>query len=132
MSEKIVTVLFGVKHCTEVMYARFRVFLKAGRFTSSSWAKRKMPKCHNCSKEVKIKLPVGRKDVCPSCGADLRCCLNCVFYTPGAYNECREPQAERVLEKDRSNFCEYFGFRGSVPGREDRDSARAKLESLFK
>ncbi len=52
-----------------------------------------MKKCHNykCLKDLEIKTPVGRKDVCPSCGSDLRCCLNCVFHAPGAYNECKEP-----------------------------------------
>lgn len=41
--------------------------------------------------------------------------------------------AERVVDKDRANFCEYF-----VPAREGRAAAssrsadRAKLENLFK
>ena len=91
-----------------------------------------MKKCHKCLKDLEIKTPVGRKDVCPSCGSDLRCCLNCGFHAPGTYNECKEPQAERVVEKERSNFCDYFVFRDAASARQDVDSAKAKLASLFK
>lgn len=91
-----------------------------------------MQKCYKCLTALEIKTPVGRKDVCPSCGADLRCCLNCVFYAPQAYNGCREPQADRVVEKERSNFCDYFSFGNLSSDRREGDTAKAKLESLFK
>jgi hypothetical protein len=92
-------------------------------------------KCHKCLKDLEIKTPVGRKDICPSCGSDLRCCLHCGFHAPGTYNECKEPQAERVVEKERSNFCDYFVFRDAAsghPGKYAGDSAKATLASLFK
>jgi len=91
--------------------------------------------CFRCGKEVATGSRPGRKDSCPSCGADLRCCLNCGFFDAGAYNQCREPQAERVLEKDRSNFCDYFRFRESAASgtpKEGASSARDRLEALFK
>jgi hypothetical protein len=93
-----------------------------------------MKKCHKCLKNLEIKAQVGRKDVCPSCGSDLRCCLNCGLHAPGAYNDCKEPQAERVVEKERSNFCDYFVFRdgASYHHEKDVDSAKANLASLFK
>ena len=94
-----------------------------------------MKKCHKCLKDLEIKTSVGGKDVCPSCGSDLRCCLNCTFYAPGTYNECKEPQAERVIEKERSNFCDYFVFRDAASGNQGKDAgdpAKAKLASLFK
>lgn len=94
-----------------------------------------MKKCHKCLKDLEIKTPVGRKDVCPCCGSDLRCCLNCVFHALGTYNECKEPQAERMLEKERSNFCDYFVFcdaASSNQGKNVGDSTKEKLESLFK
>ena len=76
---------------------------------------------------------MGRQAQCPACGADLHCCLNCSFYEPGAYNDCRESQAERVLDKAHSNFCDFFSFKGgaksSVPASSD---AKDKLENLFK
>lgn len=91
--------------------------------------------CHRCKNELDVGDKVGRKEACPSCGSDLRVCLNCRFNDPGAYNQCRETQAERVIDKDRSNFCDYFIFRDSVSGAgsgEKTKDARAKLEELFK
>lgn len=64
--------------------------------------------CAGCGADVGAPLRVGRRDTCPRCGVDLRTCRQCRFYDARAYNECREPQAERVLDKDRGNFCEYF------------------------
>ncbi len=89
--------------------------------------------CHNCKKEIPDDLLIGRQAGCTACGMDLHVCLNCQFYERGAYNDCRESQAERVLEKSRSNFCDHFRFRDShgksaVPAID----AKAKLESLFK
>lgn len=93
-----------------------------------------MKRCHNCLKELDIRTHVGRKDVCPSCGSDLRCCLNCLYHAPGTYNACREPQADRVVEKDRSNFCDYFILAedGSGSSAKDPESAKNRLDALFK
>ncbi len=91
--------------------------------------------CYKCRKGQNSDGTVGRRDTCPSCGSDLHVCLNCRFYDPGSYNDCREPQAERVVEKDRSNFCDYFAFGDSVSGggvkQEDLDP-KGKLDDLFK
>ena len=95
----------------------------------------KMKRCQACLKELEIKLPVGRRVVCVFCGNDLHCCLNCAFYVVGAYNDCQEPQAERVIEKGRSNFCDYFVFRDGTADDEEKDArdvAKVKLEGLFK
>lgn len=90
--------------------------------------------CHACRREVEPPDPVGRKAVCPFCRADLRCCLNCLFHEPVAYNQCRESQAERVLEKDRANFCDYFRYRegGLATGGKVVAATRNKLEDLFR
>ncbi len=91
--------------------------------------------CYSCKKELDIDAKVGRSESCPFCGKDLHVCYNCLFYSPSAYNACHEPQAERVVDKDRSNFCDYFTFSNSVSvektGDEEKD-AKEKLESLFK
>jgi hypothetical protein len=91
--------------------------------------------CQTCRKELTIERKVGRQELCPSCGADLHICLNCSFYSPGAYNDCREPQAERVVDKKRSNFCDFFIF-AEGPARpkaaSGKDDARTRLDSLFK
>jgi len=90
--------------------------------------------CYQCHKDVAVQKIVGRKDVCPGCGSELRCCLNCRFYNERAYNQCGETQADRVLDKDRSNFCDYFVFRDADSGQEPegKQTARDKLLSLFK
>ena len=64
--------------------------------------------CHGCGTTNEVPTPVSRRESCNRCGAELRCCLNCTFHDRSTYNECREPSAERVVDKDRSNFCDYF------------------------
>ena len=94
-----------------------------------------MRRCQACLKVLEIRAPVGRQECCPFCGSDLHCCLNCSFHARGAYNECREPQAERVLEKGRGNFCDFFVFRDAGTGgseKDSRESAKARMESLFR
>jgi hypothetical protein len=94
-----------------------------------------MKRCHRCQNELSIADRVGRAETCPSCGSDLRCCRNCTFYDVGSYNQCREPQAERVIEKERSNFCDYFFFRDSSHTKlahPEKSDQKSKLDSLFK
>jgi hypothetical protein len=57
----------------------------------------------------------------------------CQFYDVKAYNECRESQADRVQDKEKANFCDYFkiGSPGTNPDKERQD-ALAKAASLFK
>jgi len=90
--------------------------------------------CHACKKEIADELQVGRRDACPSCGADLRCCLNCLFYDPAVSKQCRETIAELVREKEKATLCDYFVFgedRMAVPDAEGA-KARKALEDLFK
>lgn len=94
-----------------------------------------MKRCHACLQALEIKIPVGRREICPFCGSDLHCCLHCTFHLFGIYNECREHRAERVIEKDRSNFCDFFVFRDAEmngKGKDAGESAKTKMKSLFK
>ena len=92
-----------------------------------------MKLCQKCKKEIAPDNFIGRQAQCPSCGADLHCCLNCIFYDRGSYNNCLEPQAERVLDKSRSNFCDFFSFKLVQKNSGTADfSAKDKLEELFK
>lgn len=91
--------------------------------------------CVKCNTELNDYKPgttVGRTATCPSCDADLHCCVQCQHYDESAYNSCKEPQAERVVEKERSNFCDYFSLGGSqsksAGGKED---TMKKLDDLF-
>lgn len=82
--------------------------------------------------------PVGRSEACARCAADIRCCRACAFYDPAYDGACREPSAERVLDKERSNFCGWFrlalgrGPTSAPPAESPADAARRKLEALFK
>ncbi len=89
--------------------------------------------CWNCGAALTA-LDYGRADSCRKCGRDTRVCKNCFFYDPVTHNECREPQADRVVDKERANFCDYFRARDAGAGAQatSRDSMRAAAEALFK
>jgi hypothetical protein len=90
-------------------------------------------KCHFCGKQVAVKERVDFRAECPSCGRDIHICVNCALYDEGAYNKCREPQAEWVSEREKANRCEYFRP-SSAPsaGSQRARDARTKLDDLFK
>jgi hypothetical protein len=76
-----------------------------------------------------------RNTQCPECGKELKICLNCRFYDPGAHWECRETIPEPVRDKERANFCDYFSYvlrnTGEEKDREKQTKARADFDSLF-
>ncbi|MFH1873646.1 MAG: hypothetical protein ABH859_00460 [Pseudomonadota bacterium] len=88
--------------------------------------------CAFCEKQIEILDKVGRQDVCPNCQQDLHCCKQCRFYDPAAYNECHETQAERVLDKEKANFCDYFQFGSNKKIDNNKNETVSKLEALFK
>lgn len=90
-----------------------------------------MAKCFHCKKAIDARYRPGRGEACPACGSDLLVCLNCRFYDPASYNECREPAAERVLDKEKANFCEYFEF-GEAKGSGKAVDPVEELKKLFK
>ncbi len=77
--------------------------------------------CYNCGFEIKADRKIGRQDFCPKCASALHACRNCWFYSPRAYHECRETEAEWVAEKEAPNFCDYF-----EPSREQAKDADEK------
>lgn len=90
--------------------------------------------CHRCGHDIGNLERVGRRDACLHCHSDLHCCLNCGFYDPAYHNHCREPQAERQVDKQVGNFCDYFSFRIGPPGANPAgtDTARTRLDTLFR
>ncbi|MDB9822788.1 hypothetical protein OAC89_03730 [Deltaproteobacteria bacterium] len=93
-------------------------------------------KCIFCNKAVPVKGKISRQDTCPHCNRDLRCCKQCNFYDLSAYNECKEVAAERIIDKERANFCDFFVPKGSAKaggGNYNRTrEAKEALEALFK
>jgi len=90
--------------------------------------------CHSCGEKQEIEGKVGREDTCPHCGAHLHVCLNCEFYDEHAHNRCREPEAEWVSDREKSNFCEFFRYRESSRASANTDrkkKAKEELRRLF-
>jgi hypothetical protein len=93
--------------------------------------------CWKCREAFETKEKIQRKDTCPKCGSDLRCCYNCEFYDKAAYHQCKEPESEWVRYKERGNFCDFFRprsafFRKGSGGKEDPEDTKTKWDSLFK
>jgi hypothetical protein len=90
-------------------------------------------RCFHCGTEIFFTDRVGIREECDKCRSDVHCCRNCSFYDPKVYNECREPQAEVVREKERANVCDYFqpgsGSGGKSVSKEDLLRA---AEALFR
>ena len=92
--------------------------------------------CHACGATVELASGerIGFRDTCDRCGRDLHVCKNCRHHDPAAYNECRETNAERVLDPERGNRCDYFsaGEGGAGKVADTAGKARSDLEALFK
>ena len=90
--------------------------------------------CWHCARKIEVATGdrIGFRDECPGCGRALHSCRNCGFYDPACNNSCREPMAERVVDKERFNFCEYFVPGDAAVKPPDKTGAQDKLEALFK
>ncbi len=90
--------------------------------------------CYKCQSTIELDGQPGRSETCSKCSAYLHCCLNCTFYDPNAHNQCREPQAEWVKDKEMANFCDFFEAAASStsPDTSRKDEALKKLNDLFK
>lgn len=90
--------------------------------------------CFGCGKEFPEGIKVFRTTECPSCGRDVKVCLNCLYYSPGSNMDCREHISELVKDKEKSNFCEFFKLGGaSSEGKVGKKSqnARSAFDNLF-
>lgn len=74
---------------------------------------------------------MGRRDECEKCSADLHVCKNCRFYDEASYNECKEPAADVVREKESSNFCDFFESGASRFEKSNSKDLLAQAEALF-
>lgn len=90
-------------------------------------------KCFSCHKELDLApgAKIMRSEECPHCYASIHSCKMCQFYDQTAYNECREPSADRIVEKENSNFCDYFILKGGNGGNNADEAAKA-ADALFK
>lgn len=87
--------------------------------------------CFHCGRRMEFEERVGFRERCPGCDRPVHICLSCEFYDASYNNQCRETQAERVVDKERANFCEYFTASRRATVQRGAD-ARSKLEEFFK
>jgi hypothetical protein len=94
-----------------------------------------MPGCGKCGTKLPIIAnQVGRRDVCPSCGAELHACIHCRHYDETVAKECKEPFAEVPGDKESANFCELYQIGDGTDrgGSASKDALFSAAESLFK
>jgi len=91
-------------------------------------------KCFSCHKPTELDAgkKILRHEECPTCGASMHCCKMCKYYDATAYNECRETIAERIVDKEKANFCEFFFLVGDTGGHGKKDNYLDLANSLFK
>jgi hypothetical protein len=91
-------------------------------------------RCWHCGGEL-LSSDYARENNCLACGKPTRVCRNCRWYAPSRTNQCEEPMVERVMDKERANFCGYFEPTADV-GTSDTgipdDDLRKAAEDLFK
>jgi predicted RNA-binding Zn-ribbon protein involved in translation (DUF1610 family) len=94
-----------------------------------------MPGCGKCGARLPIIAnQVGRRDVCPNCGAELHACIHCRHFDETVAKECKEPFAEVPSDKEDANFCELYqiGDGQDRGGMKSKDSLVSAAEALFK
>jgi hypothetical protein len=91
-------------------------------------------KCHKCQTVLEFLAgsKVLRHEECHKCGAAIHCCKMCKYYDPSAYNECRESVADRVVDKEKANYCDFFILVGNSQGQVPKDKLMDMANSIFK
>lgn len=92
-------------------------------------------RCWKCGANLKsVPVPFSRFAECPACKTELHACRMCRHYKPRYVGQCDHDFADKVLVKDKSNFCGHFrpnphAFEGAVDA--GREKAQEELQSLF-
>ena len=90
--------------------------------------------CWKCGQALQdLLLPLARHEECPHCRAQLHVCRMCQLFDAAAPQQCREPVADLVSDKQRANFCGYFEINPQAFGASPDQAAasRRELQALF-
>ena len=77
--------------------------------------------------------PLPRQEECPHCQTQLHVCRMCEFFDTAVAQQCREPVADLVSDKQRANFCGYFQINPhafTAPS-DQTDESRRQLDAVF-
>ncbi len=88
--------------------------------------------CHHCKKINEGLIQIGRRDECSFCKSDLHVCKNCQMFDLKSYNECKETSADRVKEKEKANFCDFFKALDNGSQMDAKTKLLSAAEALFK
>lgn len=90
--------------------------------------------CYHCKKSIPLlgAFKIVRTEECPYCSTSLHCCRMCTFYDPKVYNECRESNADRIVDKEKANFCDYFNLSDGRDAVEVKETLINAADALFK
>lgn len=91
-------------------------------------------KCYHCQKSIPVigAFKVTRTEECPFCTRSLHCCRMCKFYDAKVYNECVEINADRVVDKEKANFCDYFTLSSGDSNGPSKEDLINSADALFK
>ena len=88
--------------------------------------------CYKCKKKLDLlNNKIGFKEYCPHCLTDIHVCKNCKFYIPGKPNDCYIPDIDKVLDKEKNNFCEEFSIKTNFKSQSYK-SKKDIEKSIFK
>ncbi len=91
--------------------------------------------CYHCKKNIPVfggVIKITRTEECPYCSRALHCCKMCKFFDARVYNECKESNADRIVDKEKANFCDYFTLNNGKFDDSSLDSLKSAADSLFK
>lgn len=122
------------KHDSAIVRSRRNLHNRRGSATI-----REMAICFKCGSAFPREMRVTRSTECERCNQPVRCCRNCLFFSPGSHWDCRETVPEQVVDKERSNFCEYFRLnertstdeKGATSSEMPREATRRAFDDLF-
>lgn len=87
--------------------------------------------CWHCGLPLRG-IDYAREGRCPSCQRATHACQNCSYYAASAPGQCKEPMADPVSDKSRSNFCGYFtAATRSKDEQTDAQTLRQTADDLF-
>lgn len=92
-------------------------------------------RCWRCGADLKrVPRPFSRFAECPACKVELHVCRMCRHYDLRYIGECNHEFADKVLQKEKANFCSHLKpSKRAYQGGEDSEKRKAEQElaSLF-